>query len=80
MPSLMSVSTTVSIRDRRISGYVCSCSSSLKLRSVYRRKHFPGCVRPARPALCCALACEMGETNSDSTRTRGLNTWTRKGS
>ena len=35
----------------------------------------PGLVRPARPARCWADACEIGDTNSDSTRMRGLNTY-----
>ena len=57
MPSFLSCSTTEPRLERRISGYVCSCRSFLKLASVYRRKHLPGCVRPARPARWCALAC-----------------------
>jgi hypothetical protein len=39
---------------------------------VYRRKHLPERVRPARPARCCALAFDIGVTRSDSTRIRGL--------
>lgn len=74
MPSLSSVSTTVSMRERRISGYVCTCSSSVKERSVYSRKHLPGRVLPARPERCWAEACEMGDTSRLSTRMRGLNT------
>ena len=42
---------------------------------MYKRKHFPGCVRPARPALCLAAAWEIGVTRSDSTRVRGSNTF-----
>lgn len=57
MPSFLSCSTTEPRLERRISGYVCSCRSFLKLASVYSRKHLPGCVRPARPARWCALAC-----------------------
>src|SRR6266702_1224353 len=44
----------------------------MKSFSVYRRKHFPGRVRPARPDRCCAEAFEIGETRRDSTRMRGL--------
>lgn len=42
---------------------------------MYNRKHFPGCVRPARPARCLAAACEMGVTRSDSIRVLGSNTF-----
>jgi hypothetical protein len=41
-------------------------------------KHFPGLVRPARPALWCALARLMGETSRLSTLTRGLYTCSAK--
>ena len=75
MPSFFSWSTTDPKFERRISGYVCSCRSFLNDASVYRRKHFPGRVRPARPALWCAEAREMGDTSSDSTRMRGLYTF-----
>ena len=50
-------------------------SSLLNAFSVYRRKHLPGRVRPARPARWWAEALEMGETSSDSTRMRGLYTF-----
>lgn len=75
IPSFNRVRTTVSMRDLRISGYVCFCSSSLKDLSVYSRKHLPGFVRPARPARCWAEAWDIGDTSSDSTLMRGLNTW-----
>ena len=75
MPSFLSVSTTTDSAERRISGCVCSMSSLWKAFSVYRRKHLPGRVRPARPARCAADAREMGETSSDSTRMRGLYTF-----
>lgn len=42
---------------------------------VYNLKHFPGLVRPALPALCLALALEIGETNRLYTLIRGLNTF-----
>ncbi len=60
MPSFLSWMTTEPRLERSISGYVCSCRSFLKLASVYSRKHLPGCVRPARPARWCALACARG--------------------
>ena len=72
MPSFLSCSTTEPRLERRISGYVCSISSFLYAFSVYSRKHLPGRVRPARPARWWALALEMGDTSSDSTRMRGL--------
>ncbi len=59
-PSLSSCSTTLPRLLRRISGKVCSCRSFLKLDSVYRRKHFPGRVRPARPERWWADACDQG--------------------
>ena len=70
MPSFLSCSTTDPRLERRISGYVCSCRSLLKLASVYRRKHLPGCVRPARPARWCALACAHGDMLCELTRRR----------
>lgn len=42
---------------------------------MYNRKHFPGLVRPARPARCCADAFDMGDTRSDSSRVLGLKTF-----
>lgn len=39
---------------------------------MYRRKHFPGEVRPARPARCCADALLTGVTTSDSMPVLGL--------
>ena len=42
---------------------------------MYNRKHFPGRVRPARPARCCAEAWDIGDTSRDSTLTRGLYTY-----
>ncbi len=53
----------------------CSSSSFCRAFSVYRRKHLPGRVRPARPDRWSAEAREMGDTSRDSTRTRGLYTW-----
>lgn len=50
MPSFFSWSTTEERLERRISGYVCSWRSFWNDCSVYRRKHLPGLVRPARPA------------------------------
>jgi hypothetical protein len=52
-----------------------SLTSLTKSDSVYNRKHFPGLVRPARPARCAADALEMGVTSRDSTRIRGLYTF-----
>lgn len=43
--------------------------------SVYSLKHFPGLVRPARPALYLAEAFDIGETSNDSTLNLGLNTF-----
>ena len=60
MPSFLSCSTTLPRFERRISGKVCSCRSFLKDDSVYRRKHLPGWVRPARPARWWAEACRQG--------------------
>ena len=74
MPSFFSCSTTEPRLERRISGYVFSCISVVYAFSVYRRKHLPGRVRPARPARCWALALEMAVTRRDSTRMRGLYT------
>jgi len=74
MPSFFNCRTTALRLDRRISGYVLSCISCLYAFSVYSRKHLPGRVRPARPALCCALALLIAVTSSDSTRIRGLYT------
>jgi hypothetical protein len=42
---------------------------------VYSLKHFPGLVRPARPALYLAEAFDIGETSNDSTLNLGLNTF-----
>ena len=75
IPSFFSCSTTEPRLERRISGYVLSCISCLYAFSVYRRKHFPGFVRPARPALCWALALLMAVTSRDSTRILGLYTY-----
>ena len=66
MPSFFSCSTTEPRLDRKISGYVCSCRSLPNEVSVYSRKHLPGCVRPARPALWCALACTQGRSPQQS--------------
>ena len=74
MPSFFSCSTTEPRLERRISGYVFSCISVVYAFSVYRRKHLPGRVRPARPARCWALALEMAVTRRDSTLMRGLYT------
>ena len=41
--------------ERRISGYVMSCSSFSYARAVYSRNALPGFVRPARPARCHAV-------------------------
>mmetsp|Transcript_13649 Transcript_13649/g.58300 ORF Transcript_13649/g.58300 Transcript_13649/m.58300 type:complete len:267 (+) Transcript_13649:1323-2123(+) len=65
-------STTLPKFVRWISGTVFASSSFWKLHAVYRRKHFPGAVRPARPARCSADACEVGVTMSDSMPVRGL--------
>ena len=75
IPSLHNVNTVLLKLDLKISGYVCSCSSDLKVCSVNKRKALPGRVRPARPARCREEALEMGETNSDSTRILGLYTF-----
>jgi len=72
IPSFLSCKTTEPRFERRISGYVLSCISCLNAFSVYSRKHLPGLVRPALPALCWAEALLMGETRRDSTRIRGL--------
>lgn len=52
-----------------------SCISFLYAFSVYNRKHFPGLVLPARPALCCADALLIGDTSRDSTLILGLYTF-----
>jgi len=57
---------------RWISGMVLSSSSCWNDQAVYRRKHRPGAVRPARPARCCADALLTGVTMSDSMPLRGL--------
>lgn len=49
MPRDMSMSTTLPMLVRWISGTVSSSSSFWKAHIVYSRKHFPSCVRPARP-------------------------------
>mmetsp|Transcript_14713 Transcript_14713/g.42889 ORF Transcript_14713/g.42889 Transcript_14713/m.42889 type:complete len:258 (+) Transcript_14713:344-1117(+) len=72
MPSFLRVMTTELRSLRMISGYVLSGSSFSKESVVYSRKHFPGCVRPARPARCIALAFEIGDTKRESTCVRGL--------
>jgi hypothetical protein len=51
IPSFNKVNTTDSILDLNISGYVCSCNSSVNDFSVYNLKHFPGCVLPALPSF-----------------------------
>ena len=56
IPSFFKLSTTEPKFDRKISGYVLSCISDEYAFSVYKRKHFPGRVRPARPARCWAEA------------------------
>jgi hypothetical protein len=75
IPSFLSCRTTEPRFDRRISGYVCSWRSLLKDSAVYSLKHFPGFVRPARPARWCALARLMGDTSRLSTRCLGLYTF-----
>eukprot|EP00479_Gromia_sphaerica_P000962 TRINITY_DN1111_c0_g1_i2.p2 TRINITY_DN1111_c0_g1~~TRINITY_DN1111_c0_g1_i2.p2 ORF type:complete len:73 (-),score=7.47 TRINITY_DN1111_c0_g1_i2:47-265(-) len=72
MPSFLRVRTTEDRLDLRISGNVCSCNSFENAFSVYKRKDFPGFVRPARPARCLADAFEIGVTSKDSTRILGL--------
>ena len=74
IPSFFSCKTTDPRFDRKISGYVLSCISCLYAFSVYRRKHLPGFVRPALPALCWALALLIAVTSNDSTLIRGLYT------
>ena len=71
-PSFFSCSTTLPRLLLRISGYVCSIRSPWKLDSVSSLKHYPGRVRPARPARWCADAREIGDTSRLSTRERGL--------
>lgn len=39
---------------------------------MYSRKHLPGEVRPARPALCCALALLTGVTTRADMPVLGL--------
>ena len=51
---------------RWISGTAVPSISFLYADSVYSRKHFPGPVRPARPILCRADACDIGATTSES--------------
>ena len=46
------------------------CSQSMGMGMTW----LTGWVLPALPALCCADAWEIGDTNRDSTRTLGLNT------
>ena len=53
-------------------------SSRFNLHTSFYLKHFPGLVRPARPALCWALALDIALTSKDSTRIRGLYTYLRK--
>eukprot|EP00403_Amphidinium_massartii_P011992 CAMPEP_0178424838 /NCGR_PEP_ID=MMETSP0689_2-20121128/28417_1 /TAXON_ID=160604 /ORGANISM="Amphidinium massartii, Strain CS-259" /LENGTH=75 /DNA_ID=CAMNT_0020046489 /DNA_START=737 /DNA_END=964 /DNA_ORIENTATION=+ len=72
MPSFFNVSTTEQRLLRIISGTLDSAKSVSKDSLVYRRKHFPGRVRPARPARCIALALEMAETSNDSEWVLGL--------
>ena len=45
----------------RLARTVLSGSSFLYAHAVYRRKHLPGAVRPARPDRCCAAALEICE-------------------
>ena len=71
-PAFTSSRTVLPKLHLKISGWVCSSSSLMKSFSVNSRKHFPGRVRPARPARCCADAFEIGVTSRDSTRIRGL--------
>ena len=75
IPSFNKVKTTLARFERKISGYVSSINSSLNDFSVYNRKHFPGRVLPALPALYLALAFEIGDTNKLSTLIRGLKTY-----
>lgn len=60
IPRLLSSSTTFPMLVLWISGTVLSSSSCWKDQAVNRRKHFPGCVRPALPDLHRhELECEL---------------------
>ena len=72
IPKLFNISTTFPILVRRISGMVFGSSSCWNDQAVKRRKHFPGCVRPARPALWFAAACDIGVTTKLSIPERAL--------
>ena len=72
IPSDLSIRTTFPRFVRWISGTVFASSSFWKLHAVYRRKHLPGAVRPARPARCNADAWLVGVTIRDSIPVRGL--------
>mmetsp|Transcript_28819 Transcript_28819/g.94163 ORF Transcript_28819/g.94163 Transcript_28819/m.94163 type:complete len:248 (+) Transcript_28819:916-1659(+) len=63
---LLRCSTTERSDARCTSGGVTFANSSSYTIRGYRRKHFPGAVRPARPARCVACTLLMGSTASVS--------------
>lgn len=74
-PIALSWSTIFDRLARCISGMDVGSISVLNAISVYSLKHTPGPVRPARPALCLALACEIGTTTRESMPVLALNTF-----
>mmetsp|Transcript_10773 Transcript_10773/g.44578 ORF Transcript_10773/g.44578 Transcript_10773/m.44578 type:complete len:205 (-) Transcript_10773:1826-2440(-) len=72
MPSDLSMSTTLPRLVRWISGTGLLSSSCWYDHAVYRRKAFPGAVRPARPARCIAAALDTGVTTRLAMPLRGL--------
>lgn len=75
MPSFFRYRTTAQRLLLWISGKVFSLRSLVKDLRVNKRKHLPGWVRPALPALCLALALLIGLTSRLSTLYRGLYTF-----
>ena len=72
IPIALSCSTTLSRLARWISGIEFGSISFWYALSVYRRKHTPGPVRPARPARWLAESWEIGVTTRESICDLGL--------
>lgn len=72
MPKDFSWSTTPFRFVRWISGVVDSSISFMYANFVYRRKHFPGPTRPARPLRWFAEALEQGTTTKFDMPVAGL--------